>query len=202
MQIVPLLVGQFGTNCYLVESNGSVGIIDPGDDGEYIIEQIEKEDWKPVWVVATHGHFDHVLAVTEVALTYQIPFYISPKDKFLLERTEETAFYFAQFTVEPVAVDPKPLGKTLSLGKEKFETIEAPGHTPGGVCLYNKKRKALFCGDLVFAGGGVGRTDFKYSSEEGLLDSIMEIIKLPDEVVIYPGHGESLMIKELKQYRF
>lgn len=202
MQIIPLAVGQMGTNCYLVESNGEVGIIDPGDDGEYIIEQIEKEEWKPVWVLATHGHFDHVLAVTELCLTYKIPFYINPKDKFLLERTEETALYFAQFLVEPVAVEPEPCGKILTLGKENFEVIESPGHTPGGICLYNKKRKALLCGDLVFAGGGVGRTDFKYSSEEDLVDSIMEIIKLPDDVVIYPGHGETLLVKDLKQWRF
>lgn len=201
MQIIPLAVGQFGTNCYLVESNGQVGIIDPGDDGEYIIDQIEKNGWKVAWVVATHGHFDHVLAVTELALTYKVPFYSNPKDKFLLKRADETAAYFIHFNVEPVAVDSEPFGKTLSLGKEKFEIMDMPGHTPGGVCLYNKKNNVMFGGDLVFAGGGVGRTDFKYSSNENLLDSIMELLKLPEETVIYPGHGESLHVKDLKQWQ-
>lgn len=193
-------MGQLGTNCYLVEDGGEVGIIDPGDAGDFIIRKITDLESKPVWIMATHGHFDHIMAASELALAYQIPFYIHPQDEFLLSRAKESAEYFTGVSADPILVKPEFLSedKKISLGNINFEIIETPGHTPGGVCLYSQKGNILFCGDLVFFGGGVGRTDFKYSSEEDLHQSIEKILKLPEETVVYPGHGEKTSIEELK----
>lgn len=200
MKVIPLVVGQLQTNCYLVESQGHVGIVDPADDGEYIIEQIAKLNLKPLWVVATHGHFDHVLAVSQIALTLKIPFYINPKDNFLLYQAQNSAQHFTGVQVDPLLIEPFPFPeeKTLSLGEEKLEVIDAPGHTPGGVCLYSKKDRFLICGDLLFAGGVVGRTDFKYASYLNLVKSVKSVLKLGDKTMVYSGHGEPTSIGELK----
>ncbi|KKR80605.1 MAG: Metallo-beta-lactamase family protein [Candidatus Daviesbacteria bacterium GW2011_GWA1_41_61] len=200
MKIIPLIVGQLKTNCYLVEASGNVGIIDPGDDGEYIIDQIAKLNLKPFWVAATHGHFDHVLAVSEIALTCKIPFYIHPKDLFLLKQAKNSAEHFTAVKADPLLVEPFPFPeeKTLSLGEEKLEVIETPGHTPGGVCLYSKKDHLLVCGDLLFAGGIVGRTDLRYASFSQLAKSVKKILKLAGRTMVYPGHGGDTTVEELK----
>lgn len=192
MQIITLVVGQVRTNCYLVEDSGEIGIIDPGDDGNFLIQKIQDMGVEPVWVLATHGHFDHILAVTEIALTYKIPFYLHPNDNFFLRRAKETAEYFLGIPADPVLVDPTPITEKtkLSIGKVNFQVIKTPGHSPGGICLYDKKDKALFSGDLIFSRGLVGRTDFEYCSKEDLKRSVKRVLKLPEDTVVYPGHGE------------
>lgn len=202
MKVITLKVGQLGTNCYLVESNNETGIIDPGDDGEYIIQEIQKYNLNPVWVCATHGHFDHVLAAMELSLTFKIPFYINEKDEFLVKDAHKSALHFTGAIVEPILIKPDFIkdGDILKVGDVKFEIIETPGHTPGSVCLYSKNlpagRQALFCGDLVFA-GGVGRSDFKYSCEDDLWHSIQKISKLPKDTIIYSGHGTRFNVRDI-----
>ncbi|MDD2822868.1 MAG: MBL fold metallo-hydrolase [Candidatus Daviesbacteria bacterium] len=203
MKIVTLEVGGLKTNCYLVSSGDEVGIIDPGDDADYIIRKIQTDNLKPVWIAVTHGHFDHVLAVSELALAFNIPFYMHPDDEFLLNRAKETAEHFLGVYADPVLVEPKDLkeGAKLKVGSEELEVIETPGHTPGGICLYSKSNKALFCGDLIFDRGTVGRTDFKYSSEEKMEQSIKKILKLPENVTVYPGHSDKTSIFSHKKTR-
>jgi len=201
MNIIPLIVGSLGTNCYLVESGDQVGIIDPGDDADFIVRKIQDLGAAPAWIACTHGHFDHVLAVSELALGFKIPFYLGKKDEFLLQRAKETSEYFLGVSADPVLVTPEDLksGDFLTIGEEALEVIDTPGHTPGSVSLYSKKDEFLICGDLVFAHGGVGRTDFKYASEEDLEDSIKKILELPEETMVYPGHGDEATIRELKK---
>lgn len=200
MKIIVLSVGQLRTNCYLVEDEGEVGIIDPGDDGDYILRKMEDLKAKPVWIVATHGHFDHVLGISEIVLATNIPFYLNPKDNFLLQRAKKSAEHFTKTYADPMLVKPLPLSQTskISVGRENFQVIETPGHTPGGISFYCKKEKVLFPGDLIFARGAVGRTDFEYASFENLTKSIKKVLKLPEETVVYPGHGESTTIGKIK----
>jgi glyoxylase-like metal-dependent hydrolase (beta-lactamase superfamily II) len=80
-------------------------------------------------------------------------------------------------------------GEKIALGSLLIEVIETPGHTPGSVCLYHKASSSLFCGDLVFFGGGVGRTDFSYSERKALEKSIDRIIRYPSATTLYCGHG-------------
>ena len=200
MKVLTLPVGQLQTNCYLIEDSGEVGIVDPGDDGDFIMRQIMDLGAKPVWIVLTHGHFDHVLAVTELILAYNIPVFLHPKDKFLLKEAKRSAEYFLGVEADPILADCEPLseGTELAVGKDKLKVLEAPGHTPGGVCLYNREEKILFCGDLMFEGGGVGRTDFSYCSTEDLEKSIERMLKLPEDTVVYPGHGDKTTVKKTR----
>lgn len=203
MKINTLEVGSLKTNCYLVSSGNEVGIIDPGDDADLMIRTIQSSGEKPVWIALTHGHFDHVLAVSELCLAFNIPVYVNPKDKFLLERAKESAEHFLGVYADPVLVKPIDLkaGMKLKVREEYLEVIETPGHTPGGISLYSSKNKALFCGDLIFDRGTVGRTDFKYASATELEKSIKKVMKLPEDTVIYPGHSTTTTVSSHKKTR-
>ena len=202
-EIHPLQVGQMRSNCYLVKDKKSSEtlIIDPGDDGEYIIEQLTKLKCSPKLIIATHGHFDHIMAVLTLGLTFQIPFRLNCKDQFLVDNMRENARHF-------LSIDPGPSphvssdlsdNEQLKLGAINFNVIETPGHTPGSICLSDKRNKILFVGDLIFAEGGVGRTDFSYSDKHDLYASLLKIFKLDDKTEVYPGHGETFYLGKEKK---
>lgn len=201
MPIITLPVGALETNCYLIKSGDEVGIVDPADAGDFIIQKIEDLGTKAVWIVVTHGHFDHVLAVCELALAYNIPVYAPPDDEFLLKRAQESAKHFINIDADPFLISTTPLTKEtkLKVGQLEFQVIEAPGHTPGGICLYSQEENALICGDLIFEDGRVGRTDTSYGSREQLRDSITQILKLPAKTVVYPGHGGSFLLENWRK---
>lgn len=193
MKILTLPVGQMQSNCYLVidEKSQEAIIIDPGDDGDFIIRRIQDEGVKPSLIVTTHGHFDHVMAATELKLAFKIPFYIHENDQSILNRHQATARYFLGVNVDPPPQVDHYLkeGDIVHVGKEKLTVMETPGHTPGSICFYSAPN--LFCGDLLFADGGVGRTDLSGGNQQLLYKSIKEkIFTLPDKTIIYPGHGE------------
>lgn len=204
MEIRKLVTGQLQTNCYLVYDNqaSDVIIIDPGDDADYIARIIADINKKPSKIIATHGHFDHVLAVTELKLAYDIPFLIHKDDEFLLKRLQSTAKHFLGVKTDPTPIADKYLKKDdeIKIGKYILKIIETPGHTPGGISLYCKNAKTLFAGDTVFEQGGVGRTDFVYANNDQLMESIQKLLKLPEDTVVYTGHGGKTTIKEVKTY--
>lgn len=194
LSVIPLQVGQMQTNCYILSDNTSQEsiIIDPGDDADFIIRRISDMKGKPTKIVATHGHFDHILAVTELRLAYSVPFIIHEYDAFLVTNMAESAKHFLG-----IITDPPPLidefitpSQNILVGKTEFEVIPTPGHTPGSICLFNENEKVLFVGDLLFANGGVGRVDFSYSNKEDMKRSIKKIMKFPDNLTVYPGHGD------------
>ena len=206
MEIITLPVGQLQANCYLVydrqSSNGV--IIDPGDDADYIERNISDYKMIPGSIIATHAHFDHIMAVLELKLAYKIPFKISCKDKFLINNMSSSAKHFIGIqSGPPPGIDVCLKDKdTIKIGKHSLMILEAPGHTPGSVCLYSKENKKLFTGDTLFADGGVGRTDFSYSKSEELIKSLKKIFSLPPNTQILPGHGRSSTLEEEKQYHF
>ncbi|MBI2617063.1 MBL fold metallo-hydrolase [Candidatus Gottesmanbacteria bacterium] len=200
LQIFTLRVGALSTNCYLFvnsQTHHSL-IIDPGDDADFIIRRISDLNCQPIGIIATHGHFDHILGVTELKLAYSIPFLLHKDDTFLVNNMRESARYFLGTTVDPPPrVDTYLLsGKSFPFGTININILGTPGHTPGSVCLSVENEQRLFCGDLLFSGGGIGRTDFSYSSAEDMRKSLTRILALPDETSIYPGHGESFQLKQ------
>lgn len=199
MKVERLVVGQLSTNCYLISSSGKALILDPGDDGDYIARRIQDLGLAPQAILATHGHFDHILAATELKLAFKIPFYLHKADLPILVRTQSTAKFFTGLTVDPAPKVDKFLkeGQVVKIGKESLEVVATPGHTQGSVSFYAKDM--VFVGDLIFAGGGRGRTDLAGGSK-GLLDkSVKKILKLAKETIILPGHGEETIVeKELK----
>lgn len=202
LKISKLQVGQLQTNCYLVIDGQEVVIIDPGDDADYIMRIVVDEDVKPVAIVATHGHYDHLLAVTELKLAYQIPFLMHKKDEFLLKRLISSAAHFSRIAVDPPPKIDKYLkeDEKLAISHLKFDIIHTPGHTPGSISLYSKEAKTIFLGDVIFAGGGIGRTDFAYSNQADLVKSVKKILKLPKDTKVYCGHGEETTIGDLRKY--
>lgn len=210
-EIHPLTVGQMRSNCYLVKDKKSLEtlIIDPGDDGEYIVEQLTRLVCVPKLIIATHGHFDHIMAALTISLTFQIPFRLNCKDQFLVDKMRENARHFLGIDSGPPPLICQDLSDQdqLQLGDINFTVIETPGHTPGSVCLYDKRCNILLCGDLMFAQGGVGRTDFSYSDKNDFNRSLLKILKLDDKTEIYPGHGSTfklgrerkLILQTLKQ---
>ncbi len=195
-----LVVGQLQSNCYLVfdEKSNQATIIDPADDADYIIRILSDLDLKPTKIIATHGHYDHILAVTELKLAYNIPFLMHKKDKFLLSRMETSAFHFSKFKTDPAPKIDKYLkeGDRLKIGNYKLEILYTPGHTPGSISLYSNELGGVFAGDVIFAGGGVGRTDFKYANHNDLEESIKKLLKLPKDTIVYSGHGQETTIQE------
>ena len=186
LYVKKIIVGQLQTNCYLVfdEKNSEAIIIDPGDNAEYIMRILNDLDVKPTKIVATHGHFDHILAVNELKLAYKIPFLMSKKDEVLLKWMRKSCKFFTGFDPGPPPKIDKYLNKLLEVGDLKFEIIETPGHSPGSISLYSNKLGVVFVGDVIFAGGDVGRTDFKYSNRKDLEKSIKKLFKLPKDTIV------------------
>lgn len=191
MNIISINVGALNTNCYIVTSEDETLIIDPGDDNEKITKVIEDKLLKPKLCLLTHAHFDHVLAVTDIIEKYKIPLFLNQKDTFLLK--ESVDFGHIEKFVE--FIDEKT---EISLGNVQFQVIETPGHTPGSISFICEDESVAFVGDLLFAGGFVGRTDFEYGDEIVLNESIKKVLELPPNTTIYPGHGPYFYINEWK----
>ena len=191
-------VGPMAANCYLIyEEEGKALIIDPGDEAEFISRVILEKGLAPQRIIATHGHFDHLLAATELKLAFDIPFLASPKDSFLISRIPILAKKYLGEAALPLKIDSNiKEGDKIRVGKYVFEVIETPGHTPGSLCLLAMREKVLFGGDLIFKDGSVGRYDFGYSDKEVLKISVAKILKLPGDTTIYPGHSEEFTVAD------
>ncbi len=188
-----LAVGELETNCYLItdRETGDTIIIDPGDDGDFITETVSNEKLKPIAVLLTHGHFDHVLGCLELKLNFGLPIYLNEKDNKLYRGANQSAAHWLKkktLKVPPIDHFVKEKDEII-FGNGKLVVIETPGHTPGSICLYDGK-KNLFTGDTLFK-DSIGRTDLSYSRPLQLIKSLDKLKKLPESTIIYPGHGES-----------
>lgn len=202
MEIARLTVGQMGANCYIVHEKGEAIIIDPGDDADYILNVMRDLDVMPTMIIATHGHFDHLMAAMELKLAFNIPFAINKNDEFLLKRMRETTKHYLGYDPGPAPIPDLYLkdGK-LKTKNIKASIIETPGHTPGSISLHLNEFGALLVGDLLFADGTEGETSHTYSSQKDLDTSINEILKYPDDTYIYSGHGEGGTIEKVREAR-
>ena len=202
MIIKKYTLGQLQANCYFLIDDQDCLIIDPADDAPFILEELQRQQLNLIGMLATHGHFDHIGAVGEIQLSFNVPLYIFKEDQFLVDRLNETAKYFLGF--DPHFIKPKNIKyikNNFSITDYKLRIIQTPGHTPGSCCFYlpaEASAKAgfksiLFTGDTLFK-DAVGRTDLSYSSQDDLKKSLKKIFKLPEETIIYPGHGEDFLL--------
>ncbi|MFH1151269.1 MAG: MBL fold metallo-hydrolase [Actinomycetota bacterium] len=191
-----LEVGMLGTSCYLV-MDGSPGpgfIIDPGAEARVIVETAGSSGMACHGILCTHGHMDHVGAAAKVAQALEAPVYISGLDSGALTgHGHGIAGRLTSLAVsKPGGVETVQDGDTLDFGSRSVTVLDTPGHTPGSVSFLCEDN--IFCGDLVFL-GGVGRTDLRGGSFADLLDSVIRhVFTLPDEAVIYPGHGPATTV--------
>jgi glyoxylase-like metal-dependent hydrolase (beta-lactamase superfamily II) len=186
-------------NCYIVyDDDQRTGIvIDPGDQGEVILEWIRKSGITIATIVDTHGHADHVAANKTVAEETGAKIAIHPADAGLLSNQEYAiALGIAGFknSRPDILLDD---GDSVRVGKESLTVVHTPGHTPGGICLIGDDM--AFVGDTVFA-GSIGRTDLPGGSFQTLISSINEkILVLDEETVLLPGHGPETTVTMEKQ---
>jgi hydroxyacylglutathione hydrolase len=182
--------------------------IDPGDEAERIVETLERHGLNLQAIALTHAHLDHVGGVAALKK-------LKPNAKINLHKGDE--FMYAGLPEQPAwigiprsqwaalgfAFEPPPPvdeywtdGQTYEVGELQFKVLHCPGHTPGHVVLYEAKERKVFVGDVLFA-GSIGRTDLLGGSTEQLLESIQnKLLTLPDDVVVYSGHGPLTTIGE------
>lgn len=201
LQIYPFEAGPVATIGYLVvdgRTNDAVIIDAPVDAAEPMIETIERIGARPGALILTHSHWDHTGTAAELKRRYpEMLIYVHPDDEYRMVDPMKHTVWKLPFTIEGVGPD-RYLhgGDTFTLNGLCFRVLHTPGHTEGGVCLYDQANRILFAGDTLFA-GSVGRTDLPGGNWETLLHSISErLLTLPDDVTVYPGHGPSTTIGE------
>ncbi len=189
------------TNCYIVQDEKSkeTMVIDPAGDVDRIVEMLDILNAKLKYIYLTHCHGDHIGGVKELKKRYggQIVAHRNAAENLLNPDISLTSYIgFEGLTIEVDArVDDDDL---LHLGDMEFRVIHTPGHTSGGSCLYCEAEKLLFSGDTLFRGTW-GRTDVPTGNFEDVISSITKkLMILPDETIVYPGHGKSTMIREEK----
>lgn len=201
MKILAYSLGQMQANCYFLVDGQNCLIIDPADEASFILEELQIRKLKLLGMLATHGHFDHIMAVGEIQLSYNVPLYLGNDDLFLVKRLNETAKYFLGY--DPNVVMPTNIKhfkeNQLEIGNLKLKIIYTPGHTPGSVCYYFEQEKTIFTGDTLFK-QGIGRYDFSYSDKNKLDESLKDLLKLPEDTKVYAGHGEETDIKVSSEF--
>lgn len=199
MKYEMIVVGALETNCYLVycEETRESAIVDPGGDPERIIRKIGELGLKPVILINTHGHVDHVGANVDIKEKYDIPLCIHSSDSKMLDNIIASAmglFLGAKKSPKPDKFCEE--GEKIPIGNSSLEVIHTPGHSPGSISLSGDG--FLLSGDLLFC-GGVGRTDLPGGSWSVLEDSIRnKIFNFPDETIVLPGHGPATTVGQEK----
>lgn len=197
VHIEKLTLGALRANCYVVQcvSTRQTAVIDPGLEPEQIIARLRTLGDPPVVaLLATHGHFDHVVGVRALKQYTNAPFWISQDEwELLAQYAHEHPAYLNLPTMEPLPQPDRFLreGEQFAVGALQFEVLALRGHAPDhiGFLLKNVHPLRLFCGDAIFA-GSVGRTDIPYADFETLRQHLhTRVLSLPDDTILHPGHG-------------
>lgn len=196
------VVGPVQTNCYFAinRETQELLIVDPGANAAKLAEKIEQGNLTPKGILLTHGHFDHAGAARELAEQFGISVYAYEAEKEVLEDSEKNASWMLgkreTFSGDIFLKDEQE----LDLAGFHIRVLHTPGHTVGGCCYYFSYENAVFVGDTLFA-SSVGRTDLPTGSMSDLIRAIKEkLMPLPDNTVVYTGHGEVTSIEEERMY--
>lgn len=195
MKIIQLGVGQLGTNCYIVycEQTLRAAVIDPGGSKDSILDEISKNNLKVEYIINTHGHYDHIAANDAIQHATGAKVLIHHADANMLTSGELNLSMLIGGSIACQSAD-RLLddGDSIAFGSIKLTTLHTPGHTPGGICLFNDN--VLIAGDTLFA-DSIGRTDFPGGSYSQLINSIKsKLLILEDKVRVLPGHGPETSI--------
>ena len=188
-------VGPFQSNTWIVSQAGRAFVLDPGEEPGRAAAYVREQGLQVESILLTHGHIDHVGAVAALEREWNVDSYLHPRDQFLIDALPQTCAMYGLPPLEPPGrLCDIRAGDVFSLGSLELRALETPGHSPGHVVFLGPG--FVIAGDLIFA-GSVGRTDLPGGSTPALLQSIEEsIMTLPDETVIYSGHGAATTVGE------
>jgi hydroxyacylglutathione hydrolase len=185
-------VGPLQCNCSVIgdEQTREAMVIDPGDQIEDILEILQAEHLTLKQIVITHAHIDHVGGATKLKAATGAPILMNQKDEALLKMLDLQAAWIGMRPPGTVQVDEAVgTGRVLQIGSISSSVMHTPGHTEGSICLYFPQQKTLVAGDTLFA-GSIGRTDLPGGSYEKIIRSLHnEVLQLPDDTQVVPGHG-------------
>jgi len=190
----------FRENTYVVsDDTGECIILDPGcqepEERDLLLEYIGESQLKPVKIVNTHGHIDHILGVAFLHDHFKLPFLIHRQEKPLLKASiAQGEFFGLEVQTPPEPTDFLTEGDTVTFGNSVFGVIHIPGHSPGGIVLLDVDQQCMFTGDVLFQ-GSIGRTDLPGGDYDSLVSSIRQkLLVLDPEIRAYPGHGPDTTI--------
>ncbi|MGD1048782.1 MAG: MBL fold metallo-hydrolase [Candidatus Krumholzibacteriaceae bacterium] len=196
VRIACKVVGPIETNCYILSSpERKAVIVDPGGDADTIEAYIEETRLEPVEIVSTHGHSDHIAAVGELKERYGIPFAVHEADASVVKLSVREAPFWGMGKIKDPRIDRAlRAGDTIVFGSARGRVLHTPGHTPGGISILFDG--FVLVGDTLF-NRSIGRTDLTGGDLDTLLESIRtQLFTLPDETVVYCGHGPRTTIGE------
>lgn len=196
MKVENHVVGGMEVNCYYLinDETKECLIVDPGECPDKLLNRITMMEYKPIGILLTHGHFDHIRGVERMRKEYDIPVYAYEKERTLLEdpMMNVSAYYGPSCVVKDVNYLKD--NEELELAGCKIKVLATPGHTVGGCCYYVEEDNILFSGDTLFC-CSVGRSDFPTGNFAQMEQAIRErLFVLPDETIVYPGHMEETSI--------
>jgi glyoxylase-like metal-dependent hydrolase (beta-lactamase superfamily II) len=196
------VVGPLQCNCYIVGDRAAKEaiIIDPGDDADAIAASLAEQELRVTAIVATHAHFDHIVAAGRLRELTGAPFYLHKEDGPILDwmQTSGRMFLGIELPPPPDVDRDASEGEIISAGTARLEVLHTPGHSPGSISLISDT--AVFSGDTLFA-GSIGRTDLPGGDTQALLDAVRDkLFLLEDDMPVYPGHGPSTTLGEEKLY--
>lgn len=205
LQLHSATFNAFSENTYIIyNEENDCWIVDPGmyDASEHDAFNafLAQQGLKPQGIINTHAHIDHIFGVQALMDKYDIPFALHPLEGPVLAGARGSAMLFGfTFDKAPQPTQVIKEGQALQLGKDRIEVRHTPGHSPGSVVLYYPEGGWAIGGDVLFA-GSIGRTDLPGGNHEQLLQSIRtQLFTLPDETVVYPGHGPETTVGEEKR---
>lgn len=195
LSVQTLTVGPLEENCYLLRDTetGEAVIVDPGDEAERLLAALGSDTLTGIWL--THAHFDHVGALAAIYRRFAVPVYLHPDDTVWLENVAAGAAMFGLVIEQPdVPTLPLVPGQPLRIGEHEATCLFTPGHAPGHIAFYFAAAEVVLAGDALFR-GSVGRTDLPGGDGPQLLESIRrELLVLPDDTRVLPGHGPETTI--------
>ena len=204
LQIASFSLGDWLTNCYVLHVDGSTDcwIVDAGFEPEPLIEYVRQHQLEPRQVLLTHAHVDHIAGLSALRAFWPgVSILIHAAEKaFLTEPMLNLSSALDRALIAPDATGTLDPAEPLTLDGHEFEVRHTPGHSPGGVALYQQQEKVVFVGDTLFA-GSIGRHDFPSSNGPLLLETIRsQLLSLPDDTRVLSGHGPDTTIGEERRH--